>query len=745
MLQVVLIILCAASLAVVHRKKIEDFLAPVLMSGMLFIYCGGVLGQSLRMFSYLAMGIMVAVTIGGAVYTVGFGIKRQSNDIAGLRSESFRVSFFKSFRGYVFTPAFIICIVTCLVFGVIFSSHRLMHWDDLSYWGIYLKDIFCLDRLPLGVENCTISYKDYPPIQQIMEYFFMFTGDGFNEPIAFCVNVCFLYVIMLPFLSGFGRTKSYLGKIVTVIMYVIFPHIFTTQFYYKLGLDFLISVLFGYGIYLIVREYDDVGTNMTSSVKCHAGGNKVFRNENRILTNRNEIYRLLGIVVVSSYLAIIKTSGVVLSLFLTVFYAIRIITEYSICKNSDVPMGKADCDHTSKSPSSHNQKSCARGFAIFVRALILSGFVPICAYSTWKLWGRRTGNHGYLSDIVSSNVKSFAIEFPPYTGEVTLNYIKHVLTYPLTREKVGVTAFAMIVIIAVMYYVRKRNIYTAIKNGAENDCNEDKCVAEGKCDAEGKCNAEGKYVDEGKCDEDAFTLRKKERVLRNLHITMCVGTFIFCVAHLYMYLFVFDDWEAHGLLEFDRYINQYLAGILFVYTYDMWNDLSRRRVAGLSPAIILTAFFAAMLPYSSVGDYLIPSHYDALYDKSYEPTRLEASSEWDACTLRTLNLPLDEDHRVMLVGNAWTDEFQFFTLEMVPQAVTVATNAPALAQGEICDFIADQIVSRGIEYIYVMNNADADYPGDIAAESIEKFGVALECGQSYYVDRSDDEMTFVKL
>lgn len=708
MIQIVAIVLCAAALAMAHKKKIEDFLAPVLMTAMLFVYCGGILHFSLRLFSYIAIGLMLSVAIVCIIYVS-------------------RAGFSQRLRSYVFTPAFSVCVVTCVAFCVIFSTHKLMHWDDLSYWGIYVKDIFCLDRLPLGVENCTISYKDYPPIQQIMQYFFMFMENDFNEPVAFCTNVCFLYILMLPFLSGFCKVKSTLGRIGTVILYLIFPHIFTTQFYYKLGLDFLISVLFGYGIYLIIKDCD---RNEADSK--HIPGS--------ILCNSDEVFRLMGLIIVSSYLAVIKTSGGLLTIFLTVFYAVRIVSERGV-----------ECKKSVKMVS-------------FIEAAALSGIVPICAYLTWKLWGRRTGNHGYLSDIVTSNVKSFAIELPPYAGEVTLNYIKHVFTYPLTREKLGVTAFVMMIIIAIMYHVRKKTLVSRIRC-ADKACGDEAC-------GDATCGDVNVGMDLN--SDDIFVLKRTATVQKSLHITMCIGIFVFCVAHLYMYLFVFDDWEAFGLLEFDRYINQYLAGVLFVYLYDLWGDFERFYIAlgdvryldgtvgdiesigrpngavlkvlkYVNPALVITVFLAALMPYPSMGMYLIPSRYDVTYTQSYEPTRAEVAAEWDACALKSLNLPLDEDHRVMLVGNAWTDQFQFLTLEMVPQAVTVATNAPALAQGEICDFIADQIVSRGIEYIYVMNNADADYPGDIAAESIEKFGVALECGQSYYVDRSDDEMTFVKL
>ena len=765
MLQILTIILCAASLAVVHNKKIEDFLAPVIMTAMLFIYCGGILKFSLRVFSYAAMALMLIISLAGAVYVY---VRR--THARTLNIPSGKITGSPSHMGHIFTPSLIICILTCAFFSAIFSTHKLMHWDDLSYWGIYLKDIFCLDRLPIGVENCTISYKDYPPIQQIMQYFFMFTGDGFNEPVAFCVNVCFMYALMLPFLSGLSRLKSPSGKIMSVIMYVIFPHIFTTQFYYKLGLDYIISVLFGYGIYVIVREYetdttDGDGIRGTAAGKigenvglctCEkknagsgTGGNKsVWR---MLLGNRDERFRLLNLIIISSYMALIKTSGGLLTVLLVIFYAVRVTavskytndqcakapgeSEYNTAKeNRSVPGGSIGCNN-----------GCRRGntagtLKAFFTAALLSGIIPVGAYATWKLWGRYTGNHGYLSDIVSSNVSGLKFDLPPYAAEVTLNYIKHIFTYPLTRESIGVTAFAMIVIIAIMYHVRKRS----------------------------------------------------------LHVVMCAGIFIFCAAHLYMYLFVFDDWEAYGLLEFDRYINQYLAGILYVYLYDYVGDFERARIfstagnirncdsaagdigncdkeeasslkncdsaagdikscgAGrisvgawlrqnINPAIVLTVFLIAMLPYSSIKQYLIPSNYDKNYEDNYVKTRTEAAAEWEDCALKALNLPLDEDHRVMLAGNAWTDEFQFLTLEMVPQAVTVATNVPALGEGEFCDFLTDQIIARGIEYIYIMNNADDDYPGDITAESQEKLGIALECGCSYYVDRSGDEMKFVKL
>ena len=670
MIQILVVLICASLFAMVYRKKMEDVLPSFIMASAILVYSLGILKFRLDIASYAVIGVYLIL----AIVFLAILLKNRNAQNVSLKT---------LFCENVISAPIIILFVTCIVFWLLFSTHRIFNWDDLSYWGIYLKDIFTLGKLPLGVENCTISYKDYNPIMQIFEYFFMFRDGSFNEARPFQINVCFMYVLMLPFLRNvkFGRIYASandktleqsnavligdagaaqnraISNIVMIVLFIIFPHIFSTQFYFKLGVDYLMSVLFGYGIWVICDK------------------------ENKGLMC------LFRLIVTATFLTMIKTSGVVLALFLVLFYAV-----YS------------------------DDKKGIKGVAAFVGNGILAGFIPMCYYLSWKLWGRRTGNNGYLSDKVESNVKSLAHAFPDYTGEVVLNYIKHIFTYPLTREKIGITAFGMILLILLVYYVRKKTGDVLIKD-------------------------------------------------RRLFVVIMVGLFVFCLAHIYMYLFVFDDWEAHGLLEFDRYINQYLAGVLYFYLSSLWldgyrlvskiredlsideNDLSikasrklRGLLTGLDPALVALVVLLALLPYPSIKQYLIPANYNKMYAEKYQGMYDATLTEWDRCALKEMSLPLDEDNRVMLLGNAWLDEFQFFTVQMVPQAVTVVENIPALEEGRVSAFCRDLINSRGIDYIYVLDGTSECYTGDFANETRELTmdGSSVENGKSYKVVRNDD-------
>ena len=90
------------------------------------------------------------------------------------------------------------------VFGTkINNSTRLIsfYYDDLSYWGLYTKNIFSINKLPHFFENCSVDYKDYTPIMQILQYLALFGRSNFSEGVMFRTNVCFIYIMLLPILT----------------------------------------------------------------------------------------------------------------------------------------------------------------------------------------------------------------------------------------------------------------------------------------------------------------------------------------------------------------------------------------------------------------------------------------------------------------------------------------------------------------------------------------------------------------
>ncbi len=553
-----------------------------------------------------------------------------------------------------------ILMISCLTFCILMSHHHAFFYDDLSYWALYTKNIFEIGKLPHLYENCSVYYKDYTPIIQIVQYLAMFGQKTFDESGMFQTNVCLIYIFTLPLLNPLCNRKS--GRLIGIlatVFYVIFPHILTSQFYYRLGVDLLLALVFGYALYCIWMpdnmEYGSDGSDAPNSLG---------------LTN---IFRITAIILSLAFLALIKTSGIVLCIFAIIFFVIRELSAASDPKKS-----------------------------IWFKTGAITIFT-LGSYYSWKLFLRFSWNRGYLSDRVS-DAGGGALHFPEYTLQVVKNYIIHFFTYPLTRNRIGVTAFVLVVFICLVYRFASKQGYD-------------------------------------------------QRSQKQLLICSLAGLLLFCLAHLSMYLFVFDDWEAYGLLEFDRYITQYLGGIFFVYVCLLLNVPDTRGQSregagknSLPGEVILTcislAVFIILLPYADIRQYLIPSNYDAMYKDSYQDTVLSVEAEWMRAGLAEMNLPHDGSAKLTVVADEWDESTQFLEYTAVPQPFNRMVNVPAVEPGELAGFIMDFVD----EYVYVAENAKGSYQGDWQETAqITSDGMELEPGAVYYVDRSNDDKTLVRI
>lgn len=628
MIQLIVLIFLAAIISYLIKKRIDMLFPIVLMTGMLLAYLFGIAGRlEVSVPGTLVVGILFILCL----------FAKQVHSKVSLVDENFG----KKCSQYIFTPQILICFVVCIIFCLLLSTHRVFNWDDLSYWGIYAKDLFFLNHLPSGVENCTIAYKDYTPLMQITEYFFLYGKAEFSEPVLFQTNVCFMYILLLPVLNNF-RERNLPGKIGLIVLYVIFPHVFSTQFYYKLGVDYLIGILFGYALFSIVEK------------------------------EPNRVLYYVRIIIAAAFLALIKSSGIVLTLFVALFFAVY---QWGAPNKSD------------SSYELMKKKSLKVKFCRFIFCGIGIVFIPVLFYISWKVFAGKTGNTGYLSERIETNVRTLAHLFPDYTGTVLLDYIKHIFTYPLTREVFGITAFGIILFISFVYFMQK-------------------C-----CHA----NSAGE---------------------KRLHAATSIGLVVFCLAHIYMYLFVFDDWEAKGLLEYDRYICQYLAGVFYFYVSKLWSTgekIVEKYSWRINPSWGFVVLFIILLPYPSINNYLIPNHFDTYFAENWKDFADTAKIEWEASGIKELQLPADENHKLMLVANAWTDELQYFTYYAVPQPIAFVANVPAIENGKLRSFIETQMERQNLSYAYVLYNAETSYQGDYMTESRELVadGEILKGGEIY--------------
>lgn len=542
------------------------------------------------------------------------------------------------------------------------SNRRVFFYDDLSYWALYTKNIFTINRLPHLFENCSVDYKDYTPIIQILQYIAMFGHRSFSEPAMFRTNVCFIYVLLLPVLSVAQDNRiDRVTVCVAAVFYVIFPHILTAQFYYRLGVDLFLALVFGYILFYIFISHD----------------------------LSSELFRMVCIITALSFLALVKSSGIVLCLLAIIMFIIKELVDYK-CNNIE-PCRENDTEN--RILNCFKGKTCA----LWVKTAIISVFA-LGSYFSWQLFLRYSWNNGYLSNRVKKGITDGGLRFPEYTGEVIRNYVNHFFTYPLTRSRFGVTAFMLVIFITAVYIT----VFIQSRRTEENT---------------------GVYT--------------------ALFVSSMTGLMIFAIAHISMYLFVFDEWEAHGLMEYDRYITQYLGGIFYVFVCLLVRNCVRvsGEVTGnwLLTCISLVIFIA-LLPYGDMRQYLVPGNYEAMFQSEYAQIAADAANEWKASQIREMNLAHDGTQRLTVIANAWDETTQFLEYEAVPQPIDRILNVPAVQAGDLPGFIEDYMES----YMYVARGSEAAYAGDWqeTAEFTED-GEALCEGTLYRVNRVNGVKTLV--
>ncbi len=526
------------------------------------------------------------------------------------------------------TLPFLIFLITSIVFCVLLTGRHVFYYDDLSYWALYTKNLFSIGHLPTLFENCSVSYKDYTPIMQILQYIAMFGRSAFSEDTMFRTNVCFIYVLLLPILScvydksGATGKRNVAAKIAATVLYVIFPHVLTAQFYYRLGVDLFVALVFGYALYII-------------------------------FTGEKDIFSFICLITSLSFLALVKTSGIVLCIF-----AIAIFV--------------TDCISSKLSAK-----------ITVIRTAIIAAFT-LGSYFSWQMFLKYSWNNGYLSDRVKSGITGGGLVLPGYTKEVVMNYIVHFFTYPLTRGHIGVTAAVLVLFVIIV--------------------------------------------------------RISAPSRKTLFVSSIVGLVLFCIAHLSMYLFIFDEWEAHGLLEFDRYITQYLGGLVLVYacvllhaTSDEDQKISKRSEVILYASI---AVFVILLPYPDMKRYLLPSGYADMYETGYAQMAQNAKSEWESSGIDELKLSHDGSERLTVIADSWDETTQFLEYTAVPQPIDRILNVPAVEEGMIVS-LADDYMEQ---YLYVAENAPAAYVGNWdETAALTADGKPLSGGTLYRVVRNDGD------
>ena len=163
---------------------------------------------------------------------------------------------------------------------------------------------------------------------------------------------------------------------------------------------------------------------------------------------------------------------------------------------------------------------------------------------SWKVFCRIKGNTTYLSDNLNSNLQGGSFALPPYTGETLRAFLTKLFTYGLNDGKAGLSAFLMLLLFVAAWVVRFK------REGADMR------------------------------DKSSFVL-------------VVLGLLGYLLVMIYIYLFVFEEWEALSLSSYDRYIATYFGALLYgalCYLYS-GKGIQVRYMALFAAVLLLTVNF----------------------------------------------------------------------------------------------------------------------------------------------------------
>ncbi|MCR5774847.1 MAG: hypothetical protein K6G42_07145 [Lachnospiraceae bacterium] len=194
--------------------------------------------------------------------------------------------------------------------------------------------------------------------------------------------------------------------------------------------------------------------------------------------------------------------------------------------------------------------------------------LPACTvlfWGSWKAFCRIKGNTTYLSENLNKNISSGHSGFPYYTVSTIKEYTAKLFTYGLNDGVLGLTS-VMILLLFIISFM----IYMSIR---------------------------GRSV--------------RDRLSLGVIILGMVG---YLLVMIYVYLFVFEEWEALTLSSYDRYITSYFGAMLYLALYLLL-------LSGKTPGWVMPAFLAMLaitINYPYVAKTLIPSGYEKEYGETIE-------------------------------------------------------------------------------------------------------------------------------
>lgn len=467
--------------AVFFDRDMEETIPVAVYIYMLLLYVAGICGIIAHTVEFLILYIL-----SGSVFFAILSVIKYKKSVLSAAGKKLR------------TPGVWIFLILCII-SVLFSYHmRVTNWDDLHYWAIFSKDMFVINGVPAGAMNSSL-YRDYFPIVQYLYFCVFKMFANYRESYMFATNYVLLLISMLPFFRRYEK-QSMTQYICMVVTGAAMPAICSYQMFHCLGVDIIMTFLFGQALIYI---YD----------------------------KKRDVFYHIRFLAVTLVLTMSKTTGLIFAAIAIAVFAVE-------------------------------------NFRPKIKAVLPALSIAACNlvfYFSWKMFCSLRGNTSYLSDNLNSNIsKGNGWGFPDYTASTIKEFFGALAVKHLNDSPVGLSALGMAVIGAVVFII-------CIKN----------------------CSDRVRRLVEG--------------------LVLVCGMAGYLAVMIYIYLFVFEKWEADSLSSFDRYIITFFGAILYAALYFGFTVIKKKEALKVTVTILLLA----TVNFSFAIKTMVPSEFERAFAQAY--------------------------------------------------------------------------------------------------------------------------------
>ena len=192
----------------------------------------------------------------------------------------------------ILTPGLFTYIALFLVFILINKGRIFEDYDEFNHWALIIKNMYMYNGYGT-VENSIVTFNEYPPFTAVFQYIWLnIKGQYSEDVIIIAQNIMYLSVI-IPICKNADFDKKFKNLLLIVPIILICPLVFYEDFFVNILEDGLLGILFGIGLFIIYKDVE------------------------------NQKYKNIVLSLIMTALALTKTTGILLAIFIFIFNLIK--------------------------------------------------------------------------------------------------------------------------------------------------------------------------------------------------------------------------------------------------------------------------------------------------------------------------------------------------------------------------------------------------------------------------------------